>query len=333
MADWYWYEQTGEGTLRLLRVFGTSPEVVIPDEIAGKKVTELGAYCFAEKNRAKAYEICSQEISGREAEKEFQRLLEREQIRELSGRYIQKMIFSKSIEKIGNFCFYQCSSLREIIVGSALTEIGSDAFMNCLKLQKITVLGSVTEPSGLRQILGQRALETEVAFVEKNITEAVLIYPEYSEFYDEIGPAHIFKLNIEGEGFRARQCFQNAVVDLVQYDAGFEQASVRESEKTLCRMAYMRLYYPVGLREDYRKQYEEYIKEHEGYAGNLLVKERNMALLQFAGEQGYFTSQGVEGCIQTAVSEGWTEGAAVLLQCRKKWFQKEKKEEYSFDDF
>lgn len=333
MADWYWYEQIGEEELCLLRVFGTSPEVVIPEKIAGRKVVGLGAYCFAEKNRALSYEICSQEMSGKQAEKEFQRLLERGLIRDLSGRYIQKVILPESIAKIGNFCFYQCSKLEEIVVGSALTEIGSDAFMNCLKLQKIILLGSVTEPCGLKQILGQRALETEVDFVVKGKIEAALIYPEYSEFYDEIGPAHIFKLNIEGEGFRARQCFQNAVVDLLQYDAGFMQASVRESEKTLCRMAWMRLYYSVGLRREYKEQYEAYLREHEEYAGRLLVKERNITLLQFAGEQGYFTKNGVEVCIQTAVLEGWTEGAGMLLQYQKKWFEKEEKEEYSFDDF
>lgn len=330
MTDWYWYEQIDEESVRILRMFGTSPEVIVPRQIAGKVVTELGAYCFAEKNQAASYQVCSEEQAGEQAEKEFQELLEKKQLRELAGRYIQKVTLPESVERIGNFCFYQCGRLEELVTGCSLTGIGSDAFMNCHKLQRIIMLGSVRKPSGLKQILAQRNLETEVTFMVSGQVEAVLLYPEYSEFYDEIGPAHIFKLNIEGEGFRARQCFQNAVVDLVQYDAGFLQASVREQELTLCRMALQRLYYPIELREDYRLQYEEYIREHQVYAGTFLIKERNLEWIQFAGEREYFSPECLEKLVCLAAEENWTEGAGTLLRLQK---QNIKEEEYTFDDF
>jgi hypothetical protein len=160
-----------------------------------------------------------------------------------------------------------------------------------------------------------------------------LIYPEYTETYDEIGPAHIFELNIEGEGFRARQCFHEGIVDLAQYDSVFSQASVMESEKTLCRMAWMRLYYPEGLKEEYKYIYEEYIKNHAKKSGELLVKERNLPLLEYAGEHAYFNEQQIKECIQTAVRENWTEGVCRLLQCQKQWFTNKEKDEYSFEDF
>ena len=77
MTDWYWYEQIDEESVRILRIFGTSPEVIVPGQIAGKVVTELGAYCFAEKNQAVSYQVCSEEQAGEQAEKEFQELLEK----------------------------------------------------------------------------------------------------------------------------------------------------------------------------------------------------------------------------------------------------------------
>lgn len=333
MANWYWYEKTGEGAIRLLRVFGTSPEVIIPARLAGQEVVELGAYCFAAKRRVKVYEVCSESMQGEEAGEAFERLLEQGRLTELAGGYIRKVICPEGLQGLGNLCFYQCSKLSELVFGRSLTEIGSDAFMNCLQLQKLTVLGSVSEPTGLRQILGQRSVETEVNFVVEGRCEAALTYPEYSESYDEIGPAHIFTLNIEGEGFRARQCFQNGVVDLAQYDAVFLQACVKESERTLCHMAWMRLYYPVGLREEYKEKYEEYLIKHESFAGAMLVQERNLELLEFSGEQGYLSEQETAECIALAASSDWAEGAGMLLQNQKKWFGGKKKEEYSFDDF
>jgi len=332
MADWYWYEKLKDGGLRLLRVFGTSPEVVIPGQILGQPVTELGAYCFAAGSHAAAYETASEETSGGAAAEELEKLLLQGRIRELSGKYIQKIELPETVQALGSFCFYQCTALREIVIGRKLTEIGSDAFMNCLKLKKITVNGSVTEPSGLKQILGQRSIETEVDFVNQGRKEAVLVYPEYSETYEEIGPAHIFSLNIEGEGFRARQCFRNGTVDLAQYDAVFLQAVSKESVRTLCHMAWMRLYYPAALREESRKVYEDYLREQEEHAGAMLVQEKEMDLLVFAGENAYFSEKTVNACIQLAVQANWTEGAGMLLQNKKKWFGGER-EEYSFEGF
>lgn len=332
MADWYWFEKLKDGGLRLLRVFGSSPEVVVPEQIMGEPVVELGAYCFATGSHATVYETASEESAGKEASKELEKLLLQGRVKELSGKYIQKIELPETVQVLGNFCFYQCSALREIVIGRHLAEIGSDAFMNCLKLRKITVNGSVTEPSGLKQILGQRSLETEVDFINHGRKEAVLVYPEYSETYEEIGPAHIFTLNIEGEGFRARQCFRNGIVDLAGYDAVFLQAVAKESVRTLCHMAWMRLYYPEGLREESRNVYEDYLREQEESAGALLVQERNLDLLFFAGENAYFSEKTVDICTRLAVQANWTEGAGMLLQNKKKWFGG-KKEEYFFDGF
>jgi hypothetical protein len=331
--NWYWYEQTEEKTLRLLRMFGASPAAAVPETILGRTVTELGNYCFAGTNRAASYRICSDSMEGQTAEEQFFRQRERGRLRELCGDYLKTVTLPKSIKRIGNFCFYQCGALEQMTLGSGLTEIGSDAFMNCRKLQKLTILDSVGQPSGLRQILGQRNLETRVEFVKNQQTEAVLIYPEYSETYDEIGPAHIFTLNIEGEGFRARQCFREGIVDLAQYDAVFLQANAKESVKTLCNMAEMRLYYPAGLSRESKAVYESYIKDHAGQAVEFLTAEKNLELLTFLGEKGYLTQEVLKEGIRLAALSGWTEGAGMLLQCQSKWFAETEREEYSFEEF
>ena len=40
-------EKNGEDAVTLLRAYGTSPELVVPEQIGGYPVTEIGAYCFA----------------------------------------------------------------------------------------------------------------------------------------------------------------------------------------------------------------------------------------------------------------------------------------------
>ena len=44
---WYAFRQTKEQEVVLYRVYGQSPVVTIPEKIAGNRVTELAAYCFA----------------------------------------------------------------------------------------------------------------------------------------------------------------------------------------------------------------------------------------------------------------------------------------------
>lgn len=331
--NWYWYKVTARGTVCILRMFGTSPEVSVPETIFGKKVTELGRYCFSETEKAKNYQICSDSLKGKEAEGRFQELLLQKAIRCLAGEYLEKVFLPESITTIGNCCFYRCSRLTELSAGNGLTEIGSDAFMNCIRLQKIIIFGSVTKPSGLKQILGQRSLETRAEFVVNQKTEAVLLYPEYSETYDEIGPAHIFELNIAGEGFRARQCFQKGIVDLVQYDSVFLQAQAEESVRTLCYMAGMRLAYPAGLREEYKSRYEAYLKKHAMQITEILVRERDVRFLQFFGEQGYLGREETKKGAQLAASVDWAEGAALFLQMQRKWTGSGIQQQYSFDAF
>ena len=43
-----WKEQS-ENNIQLLRIYGTTAKIQIPEQIAGKTVTEIGAYCFSKR--------------------------------------------------------------------------------------------------------------------------------------------------------------------------------------------------------------------------------------------------------------------------------------------
>ena len=345
MEQWYWYQPLSGGTVRLLRVFGRDARVTIPRQVAGGEVVEIGDYCFSEKEPGEECRICSDRAefpqdkasAGMGVREEsprnqsFVRMCEREGLFSLAGRNITQVELPDSITKIGNFAFYQCRELEKITLGTEMIDIGSDAFMNCRRIGEFYFRGSPEGGSCLRQILAQRNGETSVYFVERGQVQAALVYPEYWEHYDLIGPAHIFELNIQGEGFRARQCFQNGRVDFEAYDRIFALECGEESADTLCRMAYSRLLYPVQLQERERKLYEEYVSGNIAVACGNLVRERNFPGIQKLFQIGILGSSGLQDCLERAVSMNWTEGVRQLLSLK----EGEKKEgtEYGFKDF
>lgn len=78
-------------------------------------------------------------------------------------------------------------------MGSNIKEVGSDVFMNCRNLHKICILSDIKDVTGLRQVLSRISSEIEVTYMKYDKITAKVLYPEYSESYDEIAPAHIWK--------------------------------------------------------------------------------------------------------------------------------------------
>ena len=287
----------------------------------------------------------------------FFQLLREKKIRELSGDYITAVCLPDTLKKIGNLAFYQCRKLKKIAFAGekrgkeAVFELGSDAFMNCRSLNTFLFFYPPEIATGLRRILAQQRGETIVYFKdtldslernlsekeilfseEKNVTAAVL-FPEYSEQYDLIGPAHIFELNIEGEGLRARQCFENEVFQFEKYDQVFLQACDTEEERTLCKMAALRLCYPVALKTEAKEQYQSYLLLHGGMFCELLVRERSLKFMEALAEQGIFEEKHWEICIRKTVEAKWPEGTRSILAWKKRKRQKDEEEAYGFEDF
>ena len=324
----YW-EQMADGGARLLRVYGRNGVAALPERIAGRPLTELGSYCFAPKPRLpERYEVAfvpeKEETGG-------------ETLTELAAGNVEQVALPGTVRRIGDLAFYHCTSLRFLEFGQALSEIGSDAFMNCRSLHQIRLRGdapgSYQNCGGVRRILAQIASDMEVTFAYGSEPEAVLLFPEYFESYDEVAPAHLFGRNIEGEGFRARQSFSDGAVDFVQYDRIFPKACAEESERTLCRLAENRLRYPVDLKQEARERYEEYLRMHVQVLCEWALQERALERILFLGEAGFATREVWRSCIRRASELGWAEGAAQLLGMTEMYFPQEKKERYSFDDF
>lgn len=323
--QYFYAEETKSDALRLLRCYGDLPVVSVPSLLEGRRVTELGDYCF------------SDSVKGERTGEQLP-----EGTRELSGRYLRRVILPDSVRRLGDFCFYNCSCLEELALGAAVEEIGSDAFMNCMKLRVFRLRCGMEDRSGLKQLLGQRMSDTTVLFERQedgsstdSAAELVgeLFYPEYYEQHQEIGPAHIFAMSIQGEGFRARQCFRDGVLSLRDYDEIFEQACAEESAGTLCRMALNRLYYPVSLEREAEERYTVYLQRQEQTLVKYLIRERALDKLEYFVQREIISEKGLGEGIRLAAEQEWTEGAAELLRLQQEKKKSAAQERYAFDFF
>ena len=219
------WEKMKDGTARLLGVNDMPGELILPEKIENLPLTEIAPYCFAK------------------------------------NKYLERVVLPNSVRKMERMAFYNCTALREMEIGANLKELGGDVFMNCHNLRVLKVRCDVKETSCARLVLRQISSDLTVHFLGKrHQQEAVILFPEYYESYDEVTPAHLFGRNIEGEGFRARQFFKDGIFEYERYDGIFQKACAEERETTLCEMAMNRLRYPVELSEEAKEQYAEYVR-------------------------------------------------------------------------
>ncbi len=321
----YVYEKLGENSIRLIHMFGKSPLCIVPAVIDDMQVTELAPYCFSSKKLSEELKARVQSKVGIAAD-----------MTELSDRYIQNIILPDGIRKIGRLAFYKCRNLARIELPADIESVDADAFMNCTKLSNLVMRGDPKTRSCLKQILAQISWLVRVSWVSQNRTIAQACFFEYDQTYDEIGPAHIFKLNMNGEGFRARQSFNDQVFVWKQYDDTFEEAKAQESECDLLDMAFYRLVFPYELDDTAKRVFCEYVKAHGEKLGKMLVQKRDVSLLeryldlvdtdgnQLAG------AQTVTDMIAKAAEADWGEGSVILLRFKKKYLAISRKNRFTF---
>lgn len=305
-------EETESGGLRLCRVFGCVDTLTLPEEAGGRRITKIGAYCFAEKGRLPqtlADEVAAAGLGdGTNAMEGV--------LRPLNGNYLREITLPDTVTCMESYAFYNCRRLERLTVGAALTEVNSDAFMNCRALHTLTIRAAASDATGLPFLLNQLTTELCVEFAGAETQKVRLLYPEYTESYEEIGPAHIFSLHVEGEGYRARKQFVGGQLDVSGYDMVFEKACNEEQFLTLMKMALYRLEYPYELSEHAKSQYESYIAGHETAVLEQLVQAQDEETLRMLCRQPLISDEAIQAAVVRAVADGWTRGVAGIIRWR-----------------
>lgn len=290
----FWWEPC-RGGARLLKVLGDTPCPVLPAVVEGLPLTEIGPYCFADRLRPGQPEGHA-----------------------IAGDFVEEVTLPDTVTTLHSAAFYNCRRLRRLTLGARVDSLGSDLFTNCKSLEEFCLNAPPQSATGLKKLLGAVSADIGVRFLQD--PGARLFYPEFLEYLDENAPAHIFNREIEGEGFRYRQCFHEGAVDYAAYDASFQQATVGEPPVKLCRLALGRLLAPVGLAD--AGLYERYLKTHADAAFGWALGCRDAAAVRLLVSLGLPTAKAAADCARL----GWSEGAALLLGGGKK-----PKKTYEFD--
>lgn len=320
----YLWQCLSDKTARILRVYAADGAINIPEQLDGHFVTEIGAYCFSDTERLPEVSIRKTVIQNEEGDSTHFHLV--------AGSDLESLVLPDSVAEIKDFAFYNCRRLQKLQIGQKTRKIGSDVFMNCSFLQTIEIRCGVEESSGVALILQQISTEIVIHFMgSPQGSEAKLLYPEYSESYDEIAPAHIFGRNITGEGFRARQLLENGVVQLERYDGILDKVAVEESGLTVGRLALLRLLYPVALRQEKQTEYEKQLRLHALETAQHYIDLRDLGILQKMCERSYLQGKDLDGAIQYSVLRDWSEGSASFLDWKQRYGMTDRRKRYSFD--
>lgn len=321
----YLWQKRKDGSAKLLRVYALHNRLEIPEQLEGHCLTTIGKYCFSGAEHLPEQGVRETIVGDGDAYQEHFHLI--------AGTELEQLILPDTVREIQDLAFYNCKNLTKLQVGANARHMGSDLFMNCHQLECLEIRCGVEEASGTNAILSRISSEIVVHFLGgRSGTEAMLLYPEYIESYDEIAPAHIFGRNITGEGFRARQLFTEEIVQLDRYDEMIEKIAAEESALTVGRLVLLRLLYPVGLRPQKQQDYERYMRQCGLVTAQYYIDRRDRSILQKMCEERYLQGMDLEEAIQYCVSAGWGEGSASLLDWKQRYDKTDRNNRYSFED-
>ena len=103
----------------------------------GNSVTSIGEGAFKECSSLTSVTINSDAIVNKA-------YTDSDNLSDIFGSQVTKYIIGDNIKGIGDYAFYECSSLTSVTIGNSVTSIGEMAFGRCKSLTSITIPNSVT---------------------------------------------------------------------------------------------------------------------------------------------------------------------------------------------
>ena len=149
------YEDDSGTAIRITGCISSSKKVVIPEEIEGRPVREIGESSF--KNNI---EVASVTIPDGVTKIEYDAFYGCTgltfvtipgSVIEISGfafsgcTGLTSVVIPDSVTWIGMAAFGGCTALTSVVIGNGVTEIGNSTFSGCTALTSVTVPDSVTE--------------------------------------------------------------------------------------------------------------------------------------------------------------------------------------------
>lgn len=286
----------------------------VPESIEDIPVIELASYAFSERRidyklqgLQTGWAAAAEGILPSEKEMDIRLPL-------LCGERVKSVILPSSIEKIGNYAFYNCYSLKKLVCHSTIKDLGSGMFTGCNHISQVDITIHEGEKSCMKELLSEIRQRVVVHYrcIEG---EAMLIFPEFFEEAVENTPARILYTTTHGAGHRYRYCFQNTRFEFKEYDSLFIHETARETTAQALELAMYRLIYPLQLSAKAKETYSAFAVEHWILSINTVLGYKDLGMLKLFLEQIDGLDRGMtEAALDSAGRAGFTEATGYLLE-------------------
>lgn len=312
-----WNYRITDAGIEIMRVYGWTGRVRVPEMIDGEPVVQIAPYTFSAKKQDEEESlVCDDGEDEGEAPC-------------ICGERVEEVILPLQVAAVGNYAFYGCRNLKTLCVTDRLIRMGSGVFTGC-RLSHVKIICIEGEKTCLKEILTEiryeLTAELELCFQDRQ-KKARVVFPEYYADAVENTPARIVETHYYGSGGDYRECFYRRELDFGKYDRMFILSKARdEGEVTAC-LALSRLRYPWKLSAEAEEQYREYVKDHSAEIVGFCVRrleggekhmmEDPLETVAFLCREGLLDGEQADKGIEAAAKAGQTELMTVLLDARQ----------------
>ena len=266
-SNWKLVFRREGGGVTLLRAGTPDARAVLPEELLGLPVTALG-------DRALALDQQTAPLPAG-AETLLVTCIPPEEGAAWDNRALQDLALPETLRTVGDYALLNCPALKTLRISDGVFRWGGGVLMNCRSLDTLHLARTGPgQGESLAWFAGELSRELDVTVYGPGGETARLLFPEYTELYEENCPAHHFDYFIAGAGYPYHHCFRQKRLSLKEYDAlwrGF--LGMDHDEGAALRLAWRRLRYPAGLGESAAADYRAYLRAHSAEALRLLLDE------------------------------------------------------------
>lgn len=320
----------------ILRAGTCDRRAVLPDRLFGLPVTELADHALAP-DRQPA--LNRQPAVNRQSAPDRQPAFDRQSTPSGEGepllitcglpdpdavwdnRNLQDLSLPKSLTAIGSYALLNCSALKNLRLHDSVERWGGAVLMNCRGLDALHLTrAGKAQGEALAWFVGELSRELDVT-IESGGETTRLLFPEYTELYEENCPAHHFDYFISGAGYPYHHCFRQKKLQLKEYDALWRDfLAMEHDEPAALRLAWYRLRWPVDLGETAAADYRDYLRSHAGEALRFLLAEEGGEGLPLLLELARPDRAALAAACALARELGATAALAALLEERHRRF-------------
>ena len=306
VSNWKLVIRREERSVCILRAVTCDERAVLPEELFGLPVTELGGHALSPTAPA-----------GAEGEEVLVSCGLTDEEARWDNRRLTDLTLPAVLQKVGDYALLNCSGLKPLRLHDGVTFWGGGALMNCRSLDTFFLARVGEQQESLSFFADELSRELDVTIYETDGQTVHLIFPEFVEAYEENCPAHHFDYNIYGAGYPYHHCFRQKKLSLREYDTlwkGF--LGMEHDEESGVRLAWWRLRCPAELTERAARRYWDHLEHHADTLLRWLVSRRDAAGIAFFLGQVTPEEGALAQACEAAREERASECLAVLLEQR-----------------